>query len=52
MVGEVCKISICKFFKKKGREESKLKQGVLKYFEIKLNKLYREFHDNRHLNMT
>ena len=46
------KVNICKFFKRKGREESKLQKGLLKYFELKLNKLYREFHNNGQLDLT
>ena len=46
------KVGISKFFKKKGREESKLKQGLLKYFEIKLNKLYKDFHSNGQLDLS
>ena len=46
------KVNICKFFKRKGREESKLQKGLLKYFELKLNKLYRDFHNNGQLDLT
>ena len=46
------KLSICSFFKNKGREESRLQRGLLKYLEIKLNRLYKDFHQNGNLNLA
>ena len=43
------KVNICNFFKKKGRQESKLQQGLLEYLELKLNRLYRDFHKDGNL---
>ena len=46
------KRGIGKFFKKKGKENSKLSQGLIKYLEIKLHKLYQNMHVNGSLDMT
>ena len=50
---ELCaKVGIRIFFQKKGKEESQMRQGLVKYLEIKLHKLYKDMHATGILNMN
>ena len=49
--GNCAKIKIKKFFQKKGREESNFKQGLIRYLEGKLHRLYQTLHDSGILNI-
>ena len=49
---EYCaKVKIKCFFQKKGREESNMKYGLIKYLEWKLHKLYKILHDTGTLDL-
>ena len=45
------KVKIKRFFQKKGREESNFKQGLIRYLEWKLHKLYKNLHENGNLDI-
>lgn len=49
---ELCaKEGIQRFFKSKGKEESKMRQGLIKYLECKLNCLYKDIHSTGNIDM-